>query len=75
MLLLLSWGSVVRCARNCGGCSFGALGGGGLMLRVVVGGCVRVVVNVAAAAAVAALDIIAEWWKLRHARRQRARSC
>lgn len=46
------------------------------MLRVVVGGCVRVVVNVAAAAAaVAALDIIAEWWKLRHARRQRARSC
>ena len=71
---------VVRCARRHGGCFFEALEVvvGVRVVEVLVVG-VDVVIaddHAAVAAAVAvAPGIIAGWWKLRHARRQRARSC
>jgi hypothetical protein len=66
---------VVRCARKCAVCFFEALGAvvgahavDALVLVVGVAHCV-------AAAVAVAPGITAEWWKLRHARRQRGCAC
>ena len=68
---------VVRCARKHGGCFFEVLEvvvGARVVEVLVVGVDVVVIADHAAVVAVAP-GTIAGWWKLRHARRQRARSC